>query len=84
MADEDLGSNAASQGLKDLNTTQQSGVRYIGLLIQAIQTTFPGQFVLAPANATAVGKPNQVAYDSGFFYICVGVNTWKRVAIATF
>jgi len=82
MADD---ANASSQqGLKDLATIQQSGVRNIGLLIQAIQTRFPGQFSPAPANATALGTPNQVAYDSGFFYICVGVNTWKRVAISTF
>lgn len=84
MADEDLGSNAASQGLKDLNTTQQSGVRYIGLLIQAIQTTFPGQFVLAPANATAVGKPNQVAFDATHLYICISPNVWVRTTLATF
>jgi hypothetical protein len=40
MADEDIGGSAASQGLKDLNTTQQSGVRYLGLIIQALQKAF--------------------------------------------
>lgn len=74
----------SSQGLTDLNTTQQQGVKNLGLLIQAIVTRFPGQFSPAPANSTALGTPNQVAYDSGFFYICIGVNTWKRVAISTF
>lgn len=29
-----------SQGLKDLNTTQQSGVRYLGLIIQTLQKAF--------------------------------------------
>ena len=30
----------SQQGLKDLNTTQQSGVRYLGLIIQALQKAF--------------------------------------------
>lgn len=36
MADGD----SSQQGLKDLNTTQQSGVRYLGLIIQALQKAF--------------------------------------------
>ena len=32
--------NSSQQGLKDLNTTQQSGVRYLGLIIQALQKAF--------------------------------------------
>jgi hypothetical protein len=35
MADGD-----SQQGLKDLNTTQQSGVRYLGLIIQTLQRAF--------------------------------------------
>ena len=84
MADEELGNAPSAQGLKDLNTTQQSGVRYLGLIIQTLQTSFPGQFVLAPANATAVGKPNQVAYDATHFYVCIATNTWVRATLATF
>jgi len=33
-------SSFSEQGLRDLNTTQQSGVRYLGLLIQALQGAF--------------------------------------------
>ncbi len=81
--------NAAPQApiggsMQDLVNVQGNGVRYLGLLINAVKTTFPGQFVPAPANSTASGTPNQVAYDAGFFYICIGPNTWKRVAISTF
>lgn len=39
MADGDGGLGAA-QGLANLNTTQQSGVRYLGLIIQALQKAF--------------------------------------------
>ena len=38
----------------------------------------------APASAGATGVPGQIAWDSGFIYVCVATNTWKRVAIATF
>jgi len=78
MADSD-----SQQGLQNLNVTQQSAVRYLGLLIQAIQQTFPN-FVPPPATATSPGTPNQVAFDASFFYICIATNTWKRVALSTF
>ena len=80
----DVSNEAGSQGLKDLNTTLQSLVRYLGLTIQAIQTAFPGQFVAAPATATSPGKPNQVAYDATHFYVCIATNTWVRATLATF
>lgn len=37
----------------------------------------------APASASATGTAGQIAYDSGFLYVCTATNTWKRVAIAT-
>lgn len=36
-----------------------------------------------PANASATGTAGEIAYASGFLYICVATNTWQRVAIAT-
>lgn len=36
-----------------------------------------------PATAGATGDAGQIAWDSGFVYVCVATNTWKRVAIAT-
>lgn len=41
------------------------------------------QLVAAPASAAAAGVAGQIAYDSGFFYVCVATNTWVRAAIAT-
>lgn len=41
------------------------------------------EWVAVPASATATGTAGQVAYESGFFYICVATDTWERVAIAT-
>lgn len=39
--------------------------------------------VAVPASAGATGTAGQIAYASGFLYICVATNTWQRVAIAT-
>lgn len=36
-----------------------------------------------PASAAAAGAAGTVVWDSGFIYVCVATNTWKRVAIAT-
>ena len=39
--------------------------------------------IAVPVSATAVGNPGQYSYDANYFYLCVAVNTWKRVALAT-
>jgi len=41
------------------------------------------QWAGVPASAAATGTAGQVAYESGWFYVCVATDTWQRVAIAT-
>lgn len=36
-----------------------------------------------PANAASAGVAGTITWDSGFVYVCVAANTWKRAAIAT-
>lgn len=36
-----------------------------------------------PASAAAAGTAGTITWDSGFIYVCVATNTWKRIAIAT-
>lgn len=36
-----------------------------------------------PSSAADTGTTGQIAWDTGFVYICTATNTWKRVAIAT-
>lgn len=36
----------------------------------------------APATATSAGVQGEVAWDSGFVYVCIATNTWRRAAIA--
>lgn len=36
-----------------------------------------------PSTATSPGFPGQVAFDSNYIYVCVAVNSWKRVGLST-
>lgn len=36
-----------------------------------------------PATATATGIKGQLAWDSGYIYVCTATNTWKRAALAS-
>jgi hypothetical protein len=38
---------------------------------------------VVPGTAAAAGVAGTIAWDSGFVYVCIATNTWKRVAIAT-
>jgi hypothetical protein len=40
-------------------------------------------WVAVPASATATGTAGQMAYASGFLYVCVATNTWRRVALSS-
>lgn len=49
-------------------------------------TIFADKLVLTtetPASAAATGTAGQIAWDTGFLYVCTATNTWERVAIAT-
>jgi hypothetical protein len=39
--------------------------------------------VAVPASATATGSPGQWAADTGFVYVCVAANQWRRAALET-
>ncbi len=41
------------------------------------------EWTTAPASAAATGTAGQIAYESGFLYLCVATDTWQRVAVAT-
>lgn len=36
-----------------------------------------------PASATAAGNVGEICWDSGYVYVCVATNTWKRAALAS-
>jgi hypothetical protein len=46
---------------------------------KAINTGAP----VTPASATASGTQGDWSYDSGFVYLCIAANTWKRVMLSS-
>jgi hypothetical protein len=36
-----------------------------------------------PANSSANGITNTIAYDANYIYVCVANNTWKRTALSS-
>jgi hypothetical protein len=39
--------------------------------------------VPTPASASAAGNEGEIACDGSYLYICTDVDTWVRVAVAT-
>lgn len=37
----------------------------------------------APSTTSSTGIAGQIAYDSGFVYVCIATNTWRRAALTT-
>ena len=35
------------------------------------------------ASATSTGTEGEICWDADYLYICVGTDTWKRIALAT-
>lgn len=58
-------SDTSDQGLQNLNVTQQSGVRYLGLIIQALQNAFI-QFGGRTTSATAGSASALPAAPAGY------------------
>lgn len=52
--------------------------------------TAPASSVAPPATSASAGIAGQIAFDSGFFYICIQSNSptqaaiWKRIALVSF
>lgn len=36
-----------------------------------------------PSAPSSPGFPGSMAYDSDYFYVAIGTNSWKRVALST-
>lgn len=42
------------------------------------------ELVDPPASSTAPGKPGRLAYDEMYLYICIALNTWRRISLLNF
>lgn len=54
---------------------------WLGLIPPAL--TSPAKSGSVPATVTAQGIFGQLATDGNFLYVCIGTNSWKRVALST-
>ncbi len=68
----------SAQGLRDLNTTQQSGVRYLGLIIQALQKAFI-QFGGKTTSATAGAASALPATPAGYVAMTLPDGTVEKI-----
>jgi hypothetical protein len=60
--------------IQEMNTTYHNDLTYLEGRLTTNKT---------PASATDTGEAGEICYDSGFLYVCVATNSWKRVAIAS-
>lgn len=72
-ADLSLGANGANNHL----TIKPSGV------VEVAGDTFGIRTNKTPASASATGTTGDIAWDSGFLYVCTATDTWKRAALTT-
>lgn len=69
-----------------LSTLPASGSGTQGVIIldaASASITNPIIVATAPTAANDPGIAGQVAYDAGFFYVCVATDTWQRAATTT-
>lgn len=74
--------NLGLGALAVLNTVATAQIDDANVTNAKMATDAP-RYASVPASATAAGVAGEIAYASGFLYICVAANTWERVAIAT-
>ena len=78
-----------SQGIQGLQgTTGLQGIQSTQGLqgIQGIQGPTNANALIwtsVPGTSSSTGTPGQVAYATGFFYVCVAPDTWERATLAT-
>ena len=69
------GTNSVYQSLGLEN--DQSAHVYGNLFLSSTGTSS----TYVPTHNTSAGTPGQIAWDSGYFYVCTGTNSWIRVAL---
>lgn len=78
-----------SDANKPVSTAQATA---IGLKANTASPTFTGTVTTpnliistgtAPSTITSTGTKGQIAYDTGYLYICIATNIWRRVALTT-
>lgn len=82
QAKADLSLTKADVNLGNVDNTSDAS-KPISTLTQTALDGKLATWVTAPATTSSTGTAGQIAYDSGYIYICTASNTWKRAALAT-
>jgi hypothetical protein len=76
LADGSLSGGKVGTGINAANVST-------GTLPDARLSATVAKYVTAPTTATDTCTAGQMAYASGFLYVCIATNTWQRAAMAT-
>jgi len=52
-------------------------------VLDVLGNTFRLRTARTPASATATGNQGDICWDSGYLYVCVATNTWKRASLSS-
>jgi hypothetical protein len=65
--------------------THEAGLDKRTLVEQELKSAIGERLIWvdAPASAGATGTAGQIAYASGYLYVCVATDTWQRAALST-
>lgn len=79
------GQDNDTKGFRDNFTSIKNNFSTAAKEITAIQATLDSTPVTVspPVSSSSVGTAGQISYDSDYFYICIGTNSWKRVEISS-
>lgn len=76
--------NVIAKDLDDAEEVLESVTEKMGTLDFSEDDDISINVSSAPESASATGIKGQYYIDTDYLYICVGTNTWKRVALSTF
>ena len=69
------------------NILPSNGTRNLGNTTSYWNAVYANSFFIGtqytPPTSSSTGYPGQMTYDSGYIYICVATNTWKRATLNT-
>jgi hypothetical protein len=92
LAATDVALQAADTALDGRLTTAEADITALeaadaalGARLDPVELALPLklEWTAVPASAAATGTAGQIAYESGFLYVCVAADIWQRVVIAT-
>jgi hypothetical protein len=75
----DLLEDTTLQRVLNNDNVSNSTITVTGVTTNSIVISTP----TIPSTNSSAGEKGQIAYDSGFVYVCVANNTWRRAALTS-